>query len=300
MTRAYPVPFASDDEDAESQYLSMRDFLASQGFTPGTERVLRVDYVHKGIRQSAVVGSPASATGDVVMAIYAISKASFAICTTKRGWDRVNLPILTGNAGDDKVVNVEFAASGMGTKFGSFSGNPKTEWLVEARSDDRKMRLLEDFSYVDPNGRIWMAPKDSVVDGASIPRALWTSIGSPYTSDYRRASVVHDVACATSGVPRKDADEMFYFACLAGGCTEMEARLLYAGVRIGAWTLAALPPRTPDQELSMYRARIGDPLAEERLLRDKLQEIADDMRSLPEGASMQELDQVIGQHLTIN
>jgi len=80
----------------------------------------------------------------------------------------------------------------------------------------------------------------------------------------------------------------------------MEARLLYAGVRIGAWTLAALPPRTPDQELSMYRARIGDPLAEERLLRDKLQEVANDMRSLPEGASMQELDQVIRQHLTIN
>jgi hypothetical protein len=66
---------------------------------------------------------------------------------------------------------------------------------------------------------------------------LWTSVGSPYTGNYRRASIVHDVACvAASGNPgkRREADRMFFQACRAGGCSIAEATILYVGVRIGA------------------------------------------------------------------
>lgn len=117
---------------------------------------------------------------------------------------------------------------------GLFSGNPKTEWLSE-KGDDRDMRLLDDFWYIDPGGRRWDAPAGTVINGASIPRTLWSSVGSPYTGDYRRAAVVHDAAVGKEGVLRADADSMFYFACLAGGCSLLQAKLLYAGVRIGAW-----------------------------------------------------------------
>ena len=118
---------------------------------------------------------------------------------------------------------------------GSFSGNPKTEWLTDETTPDRNMSLLADFSFTDPDGRVWPAPKGSVINGASIPQPLWSTVGSPYTDDYRRASVVHDVACGTPGVNRKAADVMFYYACLAGGCTALQAKILYAGVRIGAF-----------------------------------------------------------------
>lgn len=117
---------------------------------------------------------------------------------------------------------------------GLFSGDPQTTWLTEP-GVDRRMRLLADFWFDDPVGHRWFAPKGSVVDGASIPQALWSSVGSPYTGPYRRASIVHDVACNTNGVPRDAADEMFYFACIAGGCSVIQAKLLYAGVRIGSW-----------------------------------------------------------------
>lgn len=117
---------------------------------------------------------------------------------------------------------------------GLFSGNPKTEWLSE-KGDDRDMRLLDDFWYIDPGGRRWDAPAGTVINGASIPRTLWSSVGSPYTGDYRRAAVLHDAAVGKEGVLRADADSMFYFACLAGGCSLLQAKLLYAGVRIGAW-----------------------------------------------------------------
>jgi len=125
----------------------------------------------------------------------------------------------------------------MSTPYGKFSGNPKTEWLSNATSPDRDMKLLEDFSYTDPNGRIWPAPMGSVVNGASIPRPLWSLVGSPYTEDYRNASVVHDVACDDPAVDRAEADEMFYYACLAGGCNKGQARALYLGVRVGAHML---------------------------------------------------------------
>lgn len=132
---------------------------------------------------------------------------------------------------------------------GVFSGNPRTEWLAEAKAD-RNMRMLEDFWYDDPMGRRWIAKAGSVVNGASIPEPLWSSVGSPYTGDYRRASIVHDVACATPEVVRREADEMFYWACLAGGCSPAQAKVLYLGVRIGSWasragvfTLADTPAR---------------------------------------------------------
>lgn len=120
--------------------------------------------------------------------------------------------------------------------YGSFSGNPKTEWLCD-QGEDRNMRLLEPFWYVDPQGRRWEAPKGSITNGASIPRTLWSSVGSPFTGNYRRASIIHDVALLTHGIVRDDCDTMFYFACMAGGCMLMEGKLLYAGVRIG--TLAS-------------------------------------------------------------
>jgi hypothetical protein len=144
---------------------------------------------------------------------------------------------------------------------GSFSGNPKTEWLCE-HGDDRNMRLLEAFWYIDPKGRRWEAPKGSITNGASIPRTLWSSIGSPFTGNYRRASIIHDVSLRARGILRGEADDMFYFACLAGGCMLMESKLLYAGVRIGTWSALACnlaldmvsmspaAPRLPGQQTS--------------------------------------------------
>jgi hypothetical protein len=132
---------------------------------------------------------------------------------------------------------------------GSFSGNPRTEWLCDG-DDERAMRLLDDFWYRDPDGRRWDAPAGTVVDGATIPRTLWAAIGSPYTGNYRRASIVHDVACNAPAVPRRDADTMFYFACLAGGCSVLQAKLLYAGVRLGGLFGQRMPAgyRLPGQQ----------------------------------------------------
>ncbi len=123
-----------------------------------------------------------------------------------------------------------------------FSGEPVACWLTTA-GHDRQMRIIDYFWFRDRSGRVWDAPAETIVDGASIPKPLWSTVGSPYTGDYRRASIVHDVACVLAdgdSAARRAADRMFYEACRAGGCSRFESIILYIGVRIGA--LAPLVP----------------------------------------------------------
>ena len=101
------------------------------------------------------------------------------------------------------------------------------------------MRMIETFSYFDPHGRRWDAPAGYITDGATIPRTLWSSLGSPFTGSYRLAAILHDSALQNPAIVRIDADNMFYFACLAGGCTLLESKLFYAGVRLGSWATVA-------------------------------------------------------------
>ena len=179
---------------------------------------------------------------------------------------------------------------------GSFSGNPMTEWLVGENGEDRDMRLLADFSFVDPEGRLWLAPAGAIINGASIPRPLWSSVGSPYTDNYRRASVVHDVACGTPGVSRKDADVMFFFACKAGGCTSTQARILYAGVRIGAWAATSLPSNALSTKRYLFREWLDTPPLEEQFLQGKLSQITREMQMLPDDSPVDQLDNIIDRH----
>lgn len=179
---------------------------------------------------------------------------------------------------------------------GAFSGNPKAEWLSEP-GDDRRMRLLEEFWYRDPAGRVWRAPAGSIVDGASIPAPLWSVVGSPYTGEYRRASIVHDVACNDATVSRRDADRMFYSACLAGGCSIAQARILYAGVRIGAWVpnvrlWSTESVRVPATRKGAVRATITDESVE-----NTFREIAADIAGIPENAPFELLEETVDRHL---
>mgnify|MGYP003382508056 CR=1 FL=1 len=124
---------------------------------------------------------------------------------------------------------------------GEFSGEPLTEWIGTGQKANRDMELLQGFWYDDPAGVRWTAAMGRLIDGASIPRVLWSLVGSPYTGCYRKASVVHDIACEDAKTKpnpkkfRKSADKMYFHACRRGGCSFPEALVQYLGVRIGAW-----------------------------------------------------------------
>ena len=173
--------------------------------------------------------------------------------------------------------------------------------LVDQSGADRDMVLTEEFWYVDPNSRRWQAPFGARINGASIPRPLWSMVGSPYTDDYRRASIVHDVACINVEVNRKDADVMFYNACLAGGCPTFQAMLLYAGVCLGRWSSVVFPSRAFSKEKLLFRVPF-QPSLDEQFLQNKFLVIASELMTQFEGASevsYVELDVVISKHINL-
>jgi len=110
-----------------------------------------------------------------------------------------------------------------------FEGHVVVEWL-QHDGDDRLVRLVEPFAFVDKQKKVWSVPKGAVVDGASIPRVLWTLVGPPFVGDYRYASVVHDYYCDTKSESWRATHRMFLEASLLGGVESEKAKVMYAAV----------------------------------------------------------------------
>ncbi len=108
-------------------------------------------------------------------------------------------------------------------KWGYYSSSPVTRW----DPDGRDMTLLNELRYTDPDGVVWIAPAGSVVDGASIPRSLWSVMGGPFEGRYRNASVLHDVAYDQHNRPWQDCDRMFYNAMRCSGVGAVESKTMY-------------------------------------------------------------------------
>lgn len=109
------------------------------------------------------------------------------------------------------------------------TGRVLTVW----EPDGLQMQIVEPFAFTDAAGRVWPVPAGFVTDGASIPRALWSIVGSPFTGAYRVAGVLHDSAYSQLGVTKNDADNMLREAAMDSGCEWWLAESIYAGVRVG-------------------------------------------------------------------
>jgi hypothetical protein len=127
----------------------------------------------------------------------------------------------SGERGDELSAAAQIVPGA--TKWGHFTGEPVTKW----NPDGRTMTLLTELRYTDPNGEVWIAPVGSQVDGASIPRYLWSIMGGPFEGKYRNASVLHDVAYGERKRPWQDCDRMFYNAMRCSGVSAVEAKTMY-------------------------------------------------------------------------
>lgn len=59
------------------------------------------------------------------------------------------------------------------------------------------------------DGVEWKIDKPDIWDGASIPRAFWWLIGSPFIGDYRSAAAIHDVFCKNQSRSSKRTHAVF-------------------------------------------------------------------------------------------
>jgi hypothetical protein len=112
-------------------------------------------------------------------------------------------------------------------------GHYTDEAIVAFLDDGRLARLVTHFGYFDRHGLRWDVPAGAIVDGASIPRPLWTIIGGPFEGKYRAASIVHDWFCDLRSRPWRSVHRMFFEAMLASGVSGTQAKMMYSGVYWG-------------------------------------------------------------------
>lgn len=106
----------------------------------------------------------------------------------------------------------------------------KDDLIVKVLPDGVSFELMKDFTFVDPEKRIWTTPKGTKINGASIPGPLWSIVGSPMTGKYREASVIHDYFCEKKQRPWEQTHKVFYDAMMANKVDPYTGRLFYFAV----------------------------------------------------------------------
>lgn len=101
---------------------------------------------------------------------------------------------------------------------------------VQYLNTAKSWKLLQPFIFYDEVEGPIEIPARFTTNGLTLPRiplilALFDNYGFP-------AAVVHDYLYDSSGIGRKDADNVFYRALRASGVARWRAGLMYAGVRI--------------------------------------------------------------------
>lgn len=130
--------------------------------------------------------------------------------------------------------------------FGKFSDGPSGHFVENPSRP--VFELSGDFTFYDPNGVRWTAPKGTVVDGASIPQAFWSIIGGPFEGAYLKASVIHDHYCVEKSKTAHDTHRNFYYGMRANNVSYWQAKAMY-------WAVATFGPSW------IIEDRVGDGLA---------------------------------------
>ncbi|WP_040433763.1 DUF1353 domain-containing protein [Chlorobium ferrooxidans] len=155
------------------------------------------------------------------------------------------------------------------------------------------MKLLEDFSFIDPDGKVWCAPKDSVINGASIPRPLWSTVRLPYTDDYHRASIVHDVACESNAISRNAADVMFFIHAELVGAVLLK-KGFYMLVFVLVLGLLPIFQQSHCQRINCcFEHKSLSLFAYETFLKGKLPDISNEINTLSDETTIDQLDAAI-------
>lgn len=99
----------------------------------------------------------------------------------------------------------------------------------------------ERLEFVDSKRSNWVAPANTLTDGASIPPIFVRIIGDPKSREFINAATVHDAYCGTGNETHayyhaakwQDVHRMFYDALRVGGTPQVKAKVMFAAVYLG-------------------------------------------------------------------
>lgn len=109
------------------------------------------------------------------------------------------------------------------------------KWLAKgtfAPTDDpRVFTLMSDLLWQVDGKRFVHVAAGYEMDGANVPRVLWSVFGNPMSGDVLPAAALHDALYESELVSREQADDWFHEAMLDNGVRWFKALTFYAGVR---------------------------------------------------------------------
>lgn len=117
--------------------------------------------------------------------------------------------------------------------------HPKLKPVTQALDHDRRISL-QNFS-VSVRTKIIIIPAGFKFDGASIPRAAWSIVGSPFQPEFEGPAMVHDWLYASHMVAghrtidRLEADLIFRELLAWNNVGRVHRQIMYRGVRLGGW-----------------------------------------------------------------
>ena len=102
-------------------------------------------------------------------------------------------------------------------------------------------RLSAPLQFTDGEGRKWLAPEETLTDGASIPAVFVPIIGQPREPKFANAAALHDAYC---GIGNEDGPvyhaktwqevhRLLYDALVASGTDPTKAKIMFAAVWLG-------------------------------------------------------------------
>ena len=101
--------------------------------------------------------------------------------------------------------------------------------------------LRDELSFHDSRGRKWVAPPETLTDGASIPKVFIPMIGERRSSSFINAAAMHDAYCGFGNDHLdqyksrnwEDVHRMFYDALIVNGTPRLKAKIMFAAVYLG-------------------------------------------------------------------
>lgn len=102
-------------------------------------------------------------------------------------------------------------------------------------------RLSEPLQFTDGEGRQWLAPEETLTDGASIPAVFVPVIGFPREPKFANAAALHDAYCGIGNETGpvyhaktwQEVHRLLYDALVASGTDPTKAKIMFAAVWLG-------------------------------------------------------------------
>lgn len=103
--------------------------------------------------------------------------------------------------------------------------------LKVQRLGENSWKLLEDFSLATDKYEV-IVKKGFDFDGASIPKILWSVVGSPMEGNYVPGAVIHDGLYASQKVSKEVADTIFLDIMKQSNVGYVKRTSMYLAVKV--------------------------------------------------------------------